>query len=89
MRTARFEFRLDPDVKERIETAAELVEESASDFARRAAVERAGEVLRAHQATVVPSSYFSELLAALDQPVERNETLTRAAERARDLIKRK
>lgn len=89
MRTARFEFRLGPDVKERIEAAADLVEESASDFARRAAVERADQVLRAHQTTVVPSTYFSELLAALDQPVERNETLTRAAERARDLIKRK
>lgn len=89
MRTARFEFRLDPDAKERIETAAELAEESTSDFARRAVVERASDVLRAHQATVVPQSYFSELLAALDQPDERNETLTRAAERARDLIKRK
>jgi uncharacterized protein (DUF1778 family) len=89
MRTARFEFRLDPDAKERIETAAELEEESASDFARTAAIERAETVLRAHQTTVVPRAFFSELLAALDQPIERNETLTRAAKRARGQIKRK
>ncbi|MEV7218170.1 DUF1778 domain-containing protein [Kitasatospora cineracea] len=89
MRTARFEFRLQPDAKARIETAAALTDESASDFARTAAVERAEAVLRAHQTTVVPQDYFDRLLAALDEPGERNEALAHAAKRARDMIKKR
>ena len=44
--TARFEFRVRPEDKARIEAAAALAHESASDFARAAAIERADAILR-------------------------------------------
>jgi hypothetical protein len=53
--SARFEFRLRPEAKSRIEQAAQLVHESTSDFARTAAEERANRVLQEHMlATIVP-----------------------------------
>jgi uncharacterized protein (DUF1778 family) len=87
--TARFEFRVHPDMKIRIEAAATLVHESASDFARAAAVARADEILGRQEATVVPPDFFEALLAELDRPVERNARLTRAARRARDVLDRR
>src|SRR5262245_60028825 len=61
--SARFEFRLRPEAKSRIERAAELVHESTSDFARTAAEERADRVLQEHMlATIVPAEFFDQLL---------------------------
>jgi len=81
---ARFEFRIRSDAKQRIEHAAGLLGESASDFARRAAEQRADEVLLEHDAvTLVPASFFDELLDALDADPQPNATLARAAARAR------
>lgn len=84
--TARFEFRVRPEVKARIEEAAALTHESASDFARAAAEARAEEILRRQEATLVPDDFFDALLAELDQPAERNARLSAAAQRARDLL---
>jgi uncharacterized protein (DUF1778 family) len=87
--TARFEFRVSPEAKARIEDAAMMVHQAASDFARTAAIERAEEVLRQHtRVTVVPSSFFDELLTALDEPARPNQALARAATRASAQVRR-
>jgi uncharacterized protein (DUF1778 family) len=81
---ARFEFRLRPAVKERIEHAASLVHQTVSDFARTAVEERAEQVLREYSLlTSVPSAYFDALLATLDEPARPNEALREAVRRAR------
>lgn len=86
--SVRLEFRLRPDVKRKIERAAELAQVSASDFARTAVEERADEVLRSHETvTVVPADFLDALLAALDDPPQVNEPLARGARRARDVVK--
>lgn len=88
--SARFEFRLRPDAKRRIEQAAELVHESTSDFARTAAEERAERVLKEHALrTVAPSEFFDQLLAALDAPATPNASLAAAARRARTAVERR
>jgi uncharacterized protein (DUF1778 family) len=88
--SARFEFRLRPDVKQRIERAAELSHESASDFARTAVEERAEKVLREHGAmTRVPAQFFDDLLAALDAAPTPNAALARAAKWAQSVVERR
>jgi uncharacterized protein (DUF1778 family) len=88
--SARFEFRLRPEAKQRIEQAAELVHESTSDFARTAAEDRANRVLQEHMAaTTVPAEFFDELLDALDQPAKPNKALKAAARRTRALVERR
>ncbi|GAA0441403.1 hypothetical protein Aca07nite_30100 [Actinoplanes capillaceus] len=88
--SARFEFRLRPEAKSRIEQAAELVHESTSDFARTAAEERANRVLQEHlAATIVPAAFFEELLQALDEPTTPNTALKNAARRAQRAVERR
>jgi uncharacterized protein (DUF1778 family) len=88
--SARFEFRLRPDVKERIEYAAQLVRESVSDFARAAAEARAEQVLHEHSlTTTVPAAFFDSLLEALDSPSRPNDALTRASRRIDDVVTRR
>ncbi len=88
--SARFEFRLRADAKRRIELAAELLHESASDFARTAAEDRAERVLREHMlTTVVPAEFFDDLLRALDAPAKPNEALKAAARRARTAVEQR
>ena len=68
---ARFEFRLRQEAKERIEYAASLVHQTASDFARTAVEDRAEQVLREQAlVTTVPADFFDSLLAALDEPAQ-------------------
>lgn len=87
--TARFEFRVRPEWKARVERAAELVHEPVSEFARTAAAEKAERIIREHEATtVVPPEFFDELLEALDAPARRNDALAHAAEVARDKVTR-
>ncbi len=87
--SARLEFRVRPDQKALIERAAALVHEPVSEFARSAAEEKAEHILREHEAiTTVPAEFFDELLAAFDAPPAPNPTLTRAAERARQIVAR-
>lgn len=85
--SARFEFRLRPDAKRRIERAAEVVHESSSDFARTAVEERANRVLEEHlMATVVPAAFFDQLLQALDETGRPNPALQAAARRSNDIV---
>ena len=86
---ARMEFRIRPESKARIELAAQLASESASDFARTAAELRADEVLRTHDLlTVVPAGFFDDLLSALDEPATPDPALVRAARRTRKTVTR-
>jgi uncharacterized protein (DUF1778 family) len=85
----RFEFRIRPESKQRIEQAAKLVHESASDFVRAAAERRADEVLREHDVvTIVPADFFDQLLAALDHEPQPNPELARAGGAARRIVRR-
>lgn len=87
--SSRLEFRIRPESKQRIEHAADLVDESASDFVRAAAERRADEVLLEHDVvTVVPSEFFGQLLSALDEEPRPNPALARAAEKARRVVGR-
>lgn len=87
--STRFEFRVRPDAKQRIEHAANLAGESTSDFVRAAAELRADEVLREHEViTRVPADFFDGLIEALDAPARPNPALARAAGRARRVVRR-
>jgi uncharacterized protein (DUF1778 family) len=85
----RFEFRLRPEAKQRIEHAASLVHESTSDFVRAAAERRADEVLLEHDVvTVVPAEFFDQLLSALDEQPQPSPALARAGDQARRVVPR-
>jgi uncharacterized protein (DUF1778 family) len=87
--TARLEVRVRPEVKERIEHAAELARVPVSDFVRTAAEERADRVLAEHLTqTRVPADFFDALLDALDAEPQANPALSAAAARARTLVQR-
>jgi len=84
---SRLEVRLAEDAKDKLNQAAELVDEPLSEFVRRAAEARADRVLRDQFVTVVPSDYFDRLLAALDEPDVGDDRLARAAQRARSVVR--
>jgi uncharacterized protein (DUF1778 family) len=87
--STRFEFRVRPASKQRIEHAANLLHESTSDFVRSAAERRADEVLLEHDAiTIVPADFFDRLLTALDEPPRPNPALARASAKARRSVRR-
>ncbi|HEX6344078.1 DUF1778 domain-containing protein [Umezawaea sp.] len=58
---ARLDFRLDPEVKARIERAAKLSGESVSTFVVHAATAAADGVLARAEATVMPAEQFDAL----------------------------
>jgi uncharacterized protein (DUF1778 family) len=84
--TARFEFRIQSEAKQRIEQAAALSGETASDFARQAAIARADEILQRQERTMVPPDFFDALLRELDEPPVRNARTSDAAKRAREIL---
>lgn len=87
--TARLEVRVRPEVKARIEHAAELARVPVSDFVRSAAEEQADRVLVEHATrTRVPAEFFDALLDALDAEPGPSSALAAAAERARTLLRR-
>lgn len=85
--TARLEIRLDPEQREEIERAAEVLELPVSRWIRQTLEEAAAKVLQAtmHETRVSPE-FFQQMLDALDAPYVPNEPLQRAARRARDSI---
>jgi uncharacterized protein (DUF1778 family) len=85
--TARFEFRVRPEDKARIEAAAAITHESASDFARAAAIERADVILQRHEVTMVPPDFFNALMDSLEKPAVRNPRLAAAAKRASEVLR--
>lgn len=62
----RIEIRVDAESVDHIVRAAELVREPVSVFIRRAADERAGQVLAREQITVMAADQFDVLMASLD-----------------------
>ena len=88
IRSERFEFRVDPESKTEIEQAAAASGETASDFARRAAIERAQAVLQQQRVTVVPSDFFDALMTELSAPAEPNERTRAAVRRLDEVVKR-
>ena len=82
--TAGLGFRLTPQDRVRIERAAELTGEPVAAFARTAANERAGRVLREHESvTVVSESFFDDLVEAFDASPKANPVLGEASARLR------
>lgn len=78
----RVEARLTPVERRQIEQAAALAGESVSGFMVLAALERAEAVVVERATTVVPSEYFDQLAASLDEPDDAPR-LARAARTAR------
>ena len=85
-RIDRIEARVAPERADRIRQAAELAHQSVSSFVIDAAEERAERVILEHRETVVPSSFFDDLLAALDEPATAVPALEGAGEQARKLV---
>ena len=84
----RFEFRLPHQAKATITAAASALGMDTSDFAREVLLERADEVLAERAAKiVVPATFFDELVAALDEPVQANDAFRKALAAARQNIK--
>jgi uncharacterized protein (DUF1778 family) len=75
VKSDRVEARLSRDERDRIGRAAA--------FIVLAAVQRADEVIAEQSSTVVPSDYFDQLLAALDEAPEPSPRLAVAAKRSR------
>lgn len=82
-RSERIELRAEPEREQRIRYAAQLANQSLTDFMLEAASERAEEVIAAVQTTVVAPDFFDELWEALGQPPQPNENLARAFREAR------
>lgn len=80
-KTARIEFRAEPEQEERIRKAAQLASQSVSAFVVAAAVERADAVIATWSTTTVSNEFFDQLLEALDQPAQSNRALAEAVER--------
>ena len=85
--SARLEVRVRPESKSRVEHAAALLRVPVSDFVRTAVEERAEQVMAEHEtSTRVPATFYDDLIAALDTPVEASSALSRAARRAGDVL---
>jgi len=82
-RTERIHIRADFAFKQRLEYAAELANQSVSEFVRTSVEERAEELIASQHTSVLGPDDFEALLAALDAPPVPNESLRRAARRAR------
>jgi uncharacterized protein (DUF1778 family) len=82
----RLNFRISAEAEARLRAAAEVAQETLTEFVLGAAEERADEVLASR--TVVPADYFDQLLAALDAPPEPMPALVRAVKRPRRFVQR-
>lgn len=77
---ARLNFRLPPEIKERIENAALISGVTVTDFAITALVNSAEEILEKHQMRVLSDRDRDLFLALLeDEDAEPNEALKKAA----------
>lgn len=78
----RLEARLTSAQRKQIEQAASLAGESVSSFVVLAALDRADVLVREQASTVVPASYFDQLVRSLDDADEAPR-LARAAAQAK------
>jgi uncharacterized protein (DUF1778 family) len=80
VKSDRFEARVSPEQRARLELAATIAGISVSAFVIDAAVERAEEIVGAQMSTTVPAEYFDRVVAALDE-LDRAPTLAKAVRR--------
>jgi uncharacterized protein (DUF1778 family) len=66
VKTKRIELRAEEATLERIQRAASVVHEQASEFIRKAAMQRAEDVLRQDLLTVMEPEQFDKLMSSLD-----------------------
>lgn len=83
---ARLNFRLKPDVKERIEKAAAVTGKTLTEFAVTALANTAEEVLERYRVTRLSDRDRDIFLAVLDRSSEPNQALKRAAKTHKRLI---
>lgn len=83
---ARLNFRLKPDIKERIEKAAAVAGKTLTEFAVTALADTADEVLERHRVTRLSDRDRDIFLAILDRSSEPNQALKRAAKTHKRLI---
>lgn len=85
--TDRVELQLSTEAEATISAAAAALGVDASDFAREVLLERATQVLAERATkTVVPASFFDDLVAAMDEPMQANPALREAKTAARATI---
>lgn len=83
---ARMDFRLRPDLKDRIEKAASISGKSVTDFAVSILVESADEILERYHVAELTNRDRDLFLSILDQEAMPNEKLLRAAKTHKKLI---
>lgn len=66
VKAKRFELRAEEATLDRIQRAANVVHEQTSEFVRKAAIQRAEDVLRQELVTVMEPEQFDKLMSALD-----------------------
>ena len=67
VKSKRIELRAEEATLDRIQRAAGVVHEQTSEFIRKAAIQRAEDVLRQELVTVMEPEQFYELMSALDK----------------------
>lgn len=85
-KNARLNFRLKPEIKDRIEKAATISGKSTTDFAVAALSETADEVLERYHVAKLSNSDRDMFLAILDRADKPNALLKRAAKTHKKLI---
>jgi len=83
MKTARLEFRVDPDAKGLIQQAAAFLGTSLTDFAAATLTDRAREIVEGHTIIRLANRDRDAFLAALDAPPEPSDALKRAFDQHR------
>jgi uncharacterized protein (DUF1778 family) len=78
--TDRIELRVAPEIKRRLQVAADETGHTLSGFVLESALARADEIVPTH--TLVPADYFAQLVAALNGPLEPMPRLAEAARRS-------
>ena len=86
---ARLNFRLPPEIKERIENAALVSGVTVTDFAITALANTAEAVLEKHQNRVLSNRDRDIFLALLENPPEPNEALKKAVKEYKKRVVKK
>ncbi|OBJ12656.1 toxin-antitoxin system protein [Mycobacterium sp. 1482292.6] len=66
VKTKRIELRAEQAAVDRIQRAANVVHEQTSEFVRKAALQRAEDILRQELITVMEPAQFDKLMSSLD-----------------------
>lgn len=66
VKTKRIELRAEQAAVDRIQRAANVVHEQTSEFVRKAAMQRAEDILRQELITVMEPAQFDKLMSSLD-----------------------